>query len=145
MFKPGGEVGSFTESLAISRNAGTQGPDTIALSGTSIPVCSSFNYSPWGECQPSGLRMRTVLSAMPQGCIGGNPVLVDGCAYVPTCTSFEYSDWGQCQSNGAQVRTVLSSTPSGCAGGAPVLEAACVYVLEPALVFVSVVVSGLLW
>lgn len=144
VFAPGGEVGSFTESLSIARNAEAKGPTTVTLSGMSVPVCSSFGYSPWGQCQPSGVQTRTLLSASPPDCIGGNPVLTQDCTYVPTCTSFMYSDWGQCQMNGIQTRTVLSSVPTGCTGGAPVLEGTCAYVLEPSLIFVSVLMQGLL-
>jgi len=41
--------------------------------------CSSFNYSSWGECSSEGIRSRTVVSSLPLGCFGGNPILRENC------------------------------------------------------------------
>lgn len=42
------------------------------------PFCTSWTYSSWGSCL-SGQQFRTVLSSLPAGCAGGNPVLSQSC------------------------------------------------------------------
>jgi hypothetical protein len=84
------------------------------------PVCTDYNYSNWGTCQPNNTQTRTVVSGIPTGCSGGaTPDLTQACTYVPpTCTSFNASAWGACQPNNTQTRTV-TGVPSGCTGGNP--------------------------
>ncbi len=45
-------------------------------------TCTSFTYSAWGACQPSGTQTRTVVSSSPAGCTGGSPVLSQSCTYI---------------------------------------------------------------
>jgi putative component of membrane protein insertase Oxa1/YidC/SpoIIIJ protein YidD len=90
-------------------------------------TCSSFTYSAWGECEAGNIQRRTVLSSLPEGCNGGDPILTQSCSYEPTCSSFTYSAWGDCEAGNIQRRTVLSSLPEGCIGGDPVLTQSCSY------------------
>ena len=50
-------------------------------------TCTSFTYSSWGSCQPSGTQTRTVNSSSPSGCTGGSPVTSQSCTYTPPTTS----------------------------------------------------------
>jgi pectate lyase len=98
--------------------------------GSGTHLCSTFEYSAWGACQPDGTRTRTVTSSSPAGCAGGTPVVKEACTYTPpasTCTSFGYSAWGACQPDGTRTRTVTSSSPAGCTGGTPIVKEACTY------------------
>lgn len=44
-------------------------------------TCTSFTYSSWGDCQSSGIQTRTVLTSLPAGCVGGNPITSRSCNY----------------------------------------------------------------
>jgi hypothetical protein len=93
-------------------------------------VCTSLTYTDWtpSVCPANGQQTRTVASASPNGCTGGNPVLTQTCTPgAPTCTSFTYSDWtpSVCPAVGEQTRAVVSSLPSGCTGGTSVLTQTC--------------------
>jgi parallel beta-helix repeat protein len=88
-------------------------------------VCTSWTYSDWGVCSSNGQQIRSVISSLPSGCSGGNPVLTQSCTYTPpTCTSWNYSNWSNC-SNGQQTRTITSSQPANCTGGNPILSQSC--------------------
>lgn len=50
------------------------------------PVCFQFTYSGWGACMASNTQTRTVLSAFPPACEGGNPLLTSSCTYVAPCS-----------------------------------------------------------
>ena len=114
-------------------------PNTSALSnviwattqgGTPPSACTSFTYSDWSACQPNSTQSRTVVSSLPQGCTGGNPVLSQSCYYASSsnaCASFTYSVWSVCQLNSTQSRTVVSASPQGCSGGNPILSRSCNY------------------
>ncbi|MBI5103314.1 MAG: hypothetical protein HZB33_15990 [Nitrospirae bacterium] len=111
----------------------TNVPPTYPGDAASHPAvtCTSFIYSAFSECQPDNTQTRTVISASPAGCTGGNPVLTQSCTYVPpatTCTSFTYSAFSECQPDNTQTRTVVSASPAGCTGGNPVLTQSCTYV-----------------
>lgn len=71
-----------------------------------VPTCTNFTYSDWGACSSSGVQSRTMLSASPSGCTGGNPVLNKSCNYIPPCTSDIWScgDWSNCSTNSSQTR-----------------------------------------
>ncbi len=43
------------------------------------PVLCKFNYSPWGECV-AGLQFRSIISAFPVGCVGGEQKLKQECS-----------------------------------------------------------------
>ena len=47
--------------------------------------CTSFTYSAWtpDPCPANGQQTRTVVSALPAGCIGGSPVLTRTCIPTP--------------------------------------------------------------
>lgn len=101
---------------------------TIESGTTPPPTCTSFTYSDWGECI-GGTQSRTIATSLPDGCVGGNPVLSQTCETPPpACTDYNYSAWGTCQSNNTWTRTVVSGIPTGCEGGAnPVLTGTCDY------------------
>jgi len=71
-----------------------------------IPACVNFTYSDWSVCNSSEVQSRTVLSASPSGCTGGNPVLNKTCNYIPLCDSDTWScgDWSDCSASGSQAR-----------------------------------------
>jgi len=124
--------GNYDDSDAVLDDG--QGTDILAsVSGETItveaPTCTDFTYSAWGSCQPDSTQSRTVATSSPTGCVGGTPVLSQGCTYVPpTCTSFTYSDWATCQADNTQSRTVTASSPNGCSGGDPLLSRSCTYI-----------------
>ncbi|MFH1890490.1 MAG: hypothetical protein ABIJ91_02925 [Candidatus Kuenenbacteria bacterium] len=92
--------------------------------------CTYYRYSNWSTCSVNGQQTRTLISAGPSGCSGGNPVLTQSCTYTPPiCTSWTYSGWSLCSNDNQQTRSIISSSPSGCAGGNPVLTQGCTYVL----------------
>jgi hypothetical protein len=111
-------------------------------------TCSSFTYSAYGICQANKTQTRVVLSRLPLGCIGGNPVTSQACATPPpavTCTSFTYSAYGACQSNNTQTRNVLAKLPTGCSGGSPVTSKTCTYVppvIAPSGCYISTALAG---
>jgi cysteine-rich repeat protein len=84
-------------------------------------TCTLWKYSDWGSCI-NGQQTRTVLSSLPENCMGGKPILSQSCQ--PTCSDWTYSDWGSCI-NGQQTRTVLKSSPCNCTGGSPVTSQSC--------------------
>ncbi|MSS75016.1 hypothetical protein EXS73_02275 [Candidatus Pacearchaeota archaeon] len=47
--------------------------------GTCKEVCTSFTYSGFGVCSEQGQQTQTVLSAVPTGCVQGNPTLTQPC------------------------------------------------------------------
>ena len=97
--------------------------------GTPPPQSCTYTYSEWSECV-NGTRTRTVLSALPLGCVG-TPILSEICTSPSPCT-YTYSAWGPCV-NGQQTRTVVSAIPSGCTG-APVLTQPCTATNQPPVV-----------
>lgn len=47
---------------------------------TYIPTtCTSWTYSDWGDCSSGGQQERTIVSSLPEGCVGGSPVLSQSC------------------------------------------------------------------
>lgn len=67
------------------------GPPIISLGTTTVSsytlpsapeTCTSFTYSAWSACV-NGTRTQAVATSSPDGCIGGNPVLSEGCTVVP--------------------------------------------------------------
>jgi len=49
---------------------------------TQLPICTSFTYSVWGACSPSGTQTRTATPFSPVGCVGGSPILTQPCVYT---------------------------------------------------------------
>jgi hypothetical protein len=90
-------------------------------------ACTGYTYAEWSDCQ-NGVRTRTILTKIPEGCVGGvPPETTKACDGQTDCTSFDYNEWGNCQSNNTQTRTVKASYPAGCVGGAPLLVQSCQY------------------
>jgi len=127
--------GSYEDSDVIFDGSGDdgEGMDILASVVNSVitvgaEICTSFTYSDWVTCQPDGTQARTILTSLPAGCGGGNPITTQECVYVlPTCESFSYNNWGECQPDSTRSRTVASSLPSGCIGGDPILTESCEY------------------
>ncbi len=126
---PRSDLGSgtfYTENMPDGLDEGT--------CGHAATTCVGFTYSDWSACN-GGTQTRTVISASPDGCTDGVPVVSQGCTEAaPTCTSFTYSDWGACV-NGTQSRTVTSASPDGCTGGDPVLSQACTMPIDGAALY----------
>jgi hypothetical protein len=103
-----------------------------ALSGgsNSAPICTSYNYSEWSECNNNGIKTRTMLSGLPTGCsqcTAGSPTPVTSVSCTPSCTERVYSAWGECI-NGQQTRNIAQYNPVGCEGEPgdnPVLTQSC--------------------
>lgn len=116
--------GDYTDSDVILK--GDSGADILdrvtnlrmtVSGGNEAVTCSSHSYSDWTPCQ-LGSQSRTLVSSLPDGCSGGEPVaaLTQSCYEPAEACEFEYSDWGICQSNNTQTRTVISTSPEGCSG-----------------------------
>ena len=86
------------------------------------PVCTSWTYSDWSDCQSNYTKTRSTVSSSPSNCSGGNPVLTQSCAYAPpqpitpppvyqppqpSCTADTWScgDWNVCSLSGIQNRS----------------------------------------
>ena len=62
--------------------------------------CINFTYSNWSECLQSEARTRQVNLSSPEGCLGGNPVLIETCNYTsPESVSPSPSSEGSSSSN----------------------------------------------
>jgi hypothetical protein len=57
-----------------------------ATATVAVPTCTAFTYSAWGPCT-NGQQARTVVSATPAGCTGGDPVLTQSCSPVAVTIS----------------------------------------------------------
>jgi hypothetical protein len=47
-----------------------------------VDVCTSWEYSPWGDCTSSSTQSRTIGTSSPSGCIGGIPIINQACIYT---------------------------------------------------------------
>lgn len=47
------------------------------------PICTSWTYSAWSTCSTNGQQARSVISASPISCDGGNPILSQSCTPPP--------------------------------------------------------------
>ena len=113
---------SYAQAVPFNGTAPDLGYAETGSSQPPVP-CTSYTYSDWGACN-NGIKIRTVLSSSPAGCVGGTaPILTDTCTVPPSPCVFTYSAWTTCV-NGVQTRTVISSSPSGCTG-TPVLSQTC--------------------
>jgi len=104
---------------------GTIAPPPIV---PTVPICSSFSYTPWTTCANDS-QIRSIVAASPEGCTGGTPTLIQSCTtpipvVIPTC-SFSYTPWTTC-ANDLQVRSIVATSPAGCVGGIPTLIQSCV-------------------
>ena len=101
---------------------GYDGTQWLPLVGAVPEICTSFEYTEWGDCQvDSSTQTRTVTIASPEGCIGGVPNLIQSCA--PACT-YTYTDWSACDGAHQKTRSVTSALPEGCSGS-PVTTTSC--------------------
>jgi len=104
---------------------GVNHPATETISCVyNIPTCTDFTYSDWDVCSQSGTQSRSVLSAIPSTCQGGNPILTRTCTPV-TCTSnWNCGDWSVC-SNNQQTRTCSDSNSCGTTTNKPAETKSC--------------------
>ncbi len=113
---------------ALPQNCSGGSPAALSRSCTAIiqptlipqPVaCTSHTYSPWGACR-GGSSTRTVVSSVPEACVGGvAPVTTQSCTSPQvTCQEFSYSAWSNCE-DGRRERIIVGSSPAGCIGGTP--------------------------
>ncbi|MCX6801141.1 MAG: HYR domain-containing protein [Candidatus Diapherotrites archaeon] len=75
---------NYTARATLSVSNPAQPAETGGAGGGSggIPsaqTCASFTYSDWGACSANGQQTRTVVSALPNGCVDGAPVLIQLC------------------------------------------------------------------
>jgi hypothetical protein len=73
----------FNEPTVVAHTHNATG---TVLNDTSVPpanACTTFTFSDWGACQANSTQSRTVVSALPDGCTGGSPVLTQSCTYTP--------------------------------------------------------------
>lgn len=54
-------------------------PNICVNNNCAVPTCTDFTYSAWSSCV-GYLQSRTVLTRLPSGCTGGNPVLYQECS-----------------------------------------------------------------
>ncbi len=77
--------GTQTRTVVSATPAGCTGTPVLTQTCTPPPpppvTCTGFTYSAWtpATCPASGQQTRTVVSATPAGCTGGNPVLTQTC------------------------------------------------------------------
>jgi len=100
---------------------------TTAITPTTTviyPACTTFIYSPWSNCS-NDVQTRTVVTASPSGCGGGNPVISRACDTTQySCTAITFSPWSTC-SNGIQTRTIINSNPQGCDSSDELIQRVC--------------------
>lgn len=61
-------------------------PNPLPEPKPSPKSCTSFTYSDWGECI-NNIQTRTLLSSIPLGCFGGNPILSQSCENTLSCSN----------------------------------------------------------
>lgn len=81
--------------------------------------CTSFTYSDWSTCS-GGTQTRTVLTSLPTGCTGGNPIISQACC-LP---NWQCGSWGTC-SNGWQYKSCTDSNYCGVTTGKPATSQTC--------------------
>lgn len=94
---------------------GVPSPETSQSCTYTQPVCTSWTYSDWSECQSNRTKTRSVTGSAPSGCSGGNPEITQSCAYIPLCTADAWScgNWSGCSASGSQTRSCWE-TPAAC-------------------------------
>lgn len=68
--------------LCALRDLKPKNPKRI-IASFNLPQCRNFIYSEFGACQLDGMMYRTVLSAAPPGCAGGDPIISQSCFFDP--------------------------------------------------------------
>ena len=115
---------------------GVSAPQTSQSCTYTPPVCTSWTYSNWSECQTNYTKTRSVTNSSPSGCSGGNPELTQSCAYTPpqpitpppvyqppqpSCTADTWScgEWNACSLSGIQNRSCRKTFDCSSAESAP--------------------------
>jgi hypothetical protein len=80
----------YTDEIQTLRKENENLNNQISGNNINTPVCTSWTYSDWSACSSAGIKTRTILSSDSNNCVGGSPVLEQGCLYEP---SIEYSDY----------------------------------------------------
>ncbi len=74
---------TYTGTACPAGSTNQPGACASVATGGHCPVsavtCDSFTYTDWSACSTSGKQTRTVVSASPAGCTGGNPVTEQTC------------------------------------------------------------------
>ena len=56
------------------------------IEGLSCGYCSSYTYSPWSACQSNNLQTKTLIEALPEGCIPSRDLkLTQPCSFCSNC------------------------------------------------------------
>lgn len=85
--------------------------------------CANFEYSEWSVCSSGGTQERILVKALPEGCIGGNPVLTQNCKFIPESTPN-----GQLDVSALTPQTLnkiaqkIKSSPNATCGNAPCIK-----------------------
>ena len=100
------------------------------------PMCTSWTYSDWSDCQSNSTKTRSIVSSSPSNCSGGSPVFTQSCAYTPpqpitpppvyqppqlSCTADSWScgEWNACSLSGIQNRSCRKTFDCPSAESAP--------------------------
>gem|GEM_PF-2256093 len=94
LLKPSESIAFFAQSRDLEPTIVATATVTITTSPT-VPAtttapltCTSFTYSNWASCL-NGNQNRTVITALPNNCSGGNPIIIQSCTIstvIPTTT-----------------------------------------------------------
>ncbi len=89
---------SYLLYFCISRKTGDlEGvPSQAEPSGLSGLACTDRTYTEWSECSPEGEQIREILTSLPTGCTGGDPVLSQSCT-VPKGFATEWTVSGDAE------------------------------------------------
>ena len=92
---------SSSSSIANFFNPSSGSSSSSSSSSGSQVTCTSFTYSAWGACTSTGTQTqsRTVVTSLPSGCTGGNPILEQFC------------------NNGINIRSITGSQSLSSVGG----------------------------
>lgn len=72
----------YREQKTLTSNP-SYSPPTLPITSTTS-TCTKIEYSDWSLCSENGMRIRSIVSAYPQGCNLGNDVKQqESCTYVP--------------------------------------------------------------
>jgi len=79
-----GSLGSLTPAQLASIAGALSGSTPPPPAPAPAPAtCTAFTYNAFGACQSNNTQTRSVASATPAGCTGGNPALTQACTFVP--------------------------------------------------------------
>lgn len=120
---------------------GVLSPQTSQSCTYTPPICTSWTYSDWSECQSNYTKTRSVIGSSPNSCSGGTPILTTNCTYIPpqpkyvapvvpppvyqptqpSCSADTWScgDWNACSLSGIQNRSCRKTFDCSSAESAP--------------------------